>query len=419
MDENILTVSELTGQLKDLIEQRYSDVWVSGEIVGLRPASSGHIYLNLKDDKARLGAVIFRSALRYLSMERHEMRDGVQVLCHGRLDLYPPHGAYKLIIDQVRPEGRGTLMQQLEELKQQLQSEGLFDDERKQALPFLPSVVGIVTSPTSAAIEDMLRTLQQRFPVHIKLYPAAVQGDAAVADIVQGIRILGADREVEVLIIGRGGGAFEDLLPFSDERVVRAIAACPVPVVSAVGHEIDFPLCDLAADARAATPTAAAQLVVPDRDELLGSVSHFEGLLHRSFGRLLDAADYRHGDTVDRLVALCDRQTAEYGFTISRLVATLQASHPASQVRNNAERLESARRGLEQAVDGYLLGVAERLAHTGTLLEQLGPTAQLKRGYSVVRRKADNAVVTDSLQAPAGDSLEVILHKGRLEVEVR
>lgn len=418
MEEQVLTVSQLTGQLKSLIEGNYDDVWVSGEIVGLRPASSGHVYLSLKDDGARLGAVIFRSQLRFLAMERHEMKDGAQVLCHGRLDLYPPQGAYKLIIDQIRSEGRGTLLQRLEELKSRLQAEGLFDADRKRPLPFLPSVVGIVTSPTSAAIEDMLRTLQARFPIHIKLYPALVQGDEAARDIVQGIRVLGADPEVDVVIVGRGGGAFEDLLPFSDEQVVRAVAACPKPIVSAVGHEIDFPLCDFAADRRAATPTAAAQLVVPDKKELTATLQHWQELLHRGFSRLLDEAEYRHGDIADRLASRCDRQLAEYGFAIQRLGAALQASHPVTQIRANAERLENTGRALAQSRDAYLSRITERLAHVGTLLEQLGPVAQLTRGYSVVRRKTDGSVVTDSGQAPVGDCLEVILHKGRLGVTV-
>ncbi len=419
MDEEILTVAELTDRIKRRLEQGFHDTWVTGEVVGLKRHSSGHVYFTLKDDRARLDAVIFRSQTRFLAVEMHEVKDGAQVICHGRLDLYAPRGAYKIIVDQMRLEGVGALLQQLEELKRKLHSEGLFDAARKRDLPFLPEVVGIVTSPTSAAIRDMLKTIRERFPLHIKLYPAAVQGEGAAEEIIAGIQRLDRDPSVEVIIVGRGGGAFEDLLPFSDEGVVRAVADCDTPVISAVGHEVDFPLCDFAADKRAATPTAAANLVVPEREELDALLAQWRGNLDLGLSRLLDDKEYEAAEAADRLSGEAEHSLQLFSSLLNTHAAALRASHPAHLLQQTGERIAAGSRALDFACRQYLSGLTARLERAGALLEQLGPSAQLKRGYSVVRRTRDGKVLTSHTQAAPGDGLEVILHEGRLEAEVK
>ena len=418
MDEEILTVAQLTDRIKGRLEEGFHDTWVTGEVVGMKRHSSGHVYFTLKDEQARLDAVIFRSQTRFLAVEMHEVGDGAQVICHGRLDLYAPRGAYKIIVDQMRLEGVGALLQQIEELKHKLHGEGLFDPSRKRSLPFLPEVVGIVTSPTSAAIRDMLKTIRERFPVRIKLYPAAVQGEGAARDLVAGLQRLDRDPEVEVIIIGRGGGAFEDLLPFSDEGVVRAVADCDTPVISAVGHEVDFPLCDLAADERAATPTAAGSMVVPDREELDDLLAQWRSSLDLGMSRLLDDKEYAAAEAAERLAGEAEHSLQLFSSLLSARAAALQASHPAHLLQQTGDRIATSGRALDFACRQYLAGLTARLDRAGALLEQLGPSAQLERGYSVVRRTRDGKVVTSHTQAAPGDGLEVILHEGRLDAEV-
>ena len=417
MHEDVLSVSQLTRQIKALLEDRFIDIWVSGEVVGCKAHSSGHLYFTLKDDAARINGVVFRNQVRSLEIPHAEFRDGAQVVCHGRLDVYPPHGAYKLLVDQVRLEGLGSLLQRIEELKRKLADEGLFDPGRKRPLPFLPRVVGIVTSPTSAAIQDMLRILGERFPCHIRLYPAQVQGQTAVDDIVAGIHTLDADPDVDVIIVGRGGGAFEDLLPFSDERVVRTLAACLKPTVSAVGHEVDFPLSDLAADVRAPTPTAAAQLVVPDRQELLRLLAGSRETLDRLGRRLLDQHAIRLADLADLLGSACDQDLLERTSRAASLATSLAASHPAQHLQAVSQRAALARAGLDSAMDALLATASQRLARNAALLGDLGPQQHLARGYALVRTPAGR-VVTSPADVAAGDPLTITVREGTLHATV-
>src|SRR5277367_48951 len=260
------TVSELTGELRGLIAEHFTDIWVSGEISGTKLAASGHYYFTLKDEAAQIRSVCYKMTARYL---KFKPQDGVAVLARGRLDLYDARGELQLVVEALEPQGHGALQFAFEQLKKKLASEGLFDASRKRVLPALPERIGIVTSPTGAVIRDILQILERRCPGrHIRLYPAQVQGEGAAEQIASGVDYFSRSGWAEVVIVARGGGSLEDLWAFNEERVARAIAACAVPVISAVGHETDFTIADFVADLRAATPSAAAELVICTRQSL-------------------------------------------------------------------------------------------------------------------------------------------------------
>ncbi len=266
-ENRVWTISELTSQVRLLLENEFSPITVAGEISAITKASSGHLYFQLKDDKCAIDAVMFRFSVA--RMKGIVPSDGMQVQCTGRMTMYEPRGKTQLVVERMSPLGEGVLALRLEQLKQRLLQEGLFDRERKQPLPAFPKVVGVVTSPTGAAIRDILKVMARRFPsVHVLIAPALVQGDSAPGQIANGIHLLESTGRVDVIIVGRGGGSLEDLWAFNEEEVVRAVAECSVPIVSAVGHETDTVLSDLAADLRAPTPSAAAEIVVQDRQEL-------------------------------------------------------------------------------------------------------------------------------------------------------
>src|SRR5512145_1961060 len=262
-----MSVGELTRALRAAIEPRFRDVWVSGEVGNLRRQSSGHLYFPLKDAEAVLPCALWASQARRV---RFDLTEGLEVVVRGFVEIYPPHGRYQLIVQEVEPRGAGARALQLAQIKERLERDGLLDPARKRPLPFLPRRVGVATSPSGAALRDFLRVLHQRFPsIPVLVAPCRVQGEGAAATVISAVRAL-CRAEVDVIVVTRGGGSQEELSAFDDERLARAIAACPVPVVSAVGHEVDVSVADLVADVRAATPTHAAQLVVPVKEELLG-----------------------------------------------------------------------------------------------------------------------------------------------------
>jgi exodeoxyribonuclease VII large subunit len=417
-DQDILSVSQLTSRIKELLERSFRELWVAGEIVGFKRHSSGHLYFTLKDSGARLNAMVFRSQVRFLAVRPDELRDGAQVRCRGRINLYEPHGAYKIIIDQMQFEGRGEILEQLERLKRTLASEGLFAEERKQVLPLLPKVIGVVTASTGAAIRDITRIINERFPSHVRLYPAAVQGAAAPPDITRGIRILDRDPEVEVIIIGRGGGAFEDLLPFSNEQVVRAVAECQTPIISAVGHEVDFPLCDYAADARAPTPTGAGQLVVPDGRRLTQELVSSKQTMDRALAQVLEDSELQLADRYERLSGLADVQLERAENRVSHLATKLEGAHPTSRLERLVERFSTLATAMDVALESNLQTGSHRLERAAGLLEELSPTAQFKRGYALVRSAADNHPITDASNVAIGDDVDILLSKGALAARV-
>jgi exodeoxyribonuclease VII large subunit len=407
------TVSRLTQSIKAVLDTAFEDLWVRGEVSGLKVHSSGHIYFALKDRDARISAVVFRGSVPHLACRPTE---GAEVLCRGRMDVYPPHGSYSLVVERMEAVGQGALLEELEKRRRRLEAEGLFDPARKRPLPLLPGTVGLVTSPTSAAIQDMLRVIFERYPARVLVYPARVQGEGAAAELVRGLQVLGAQPDVDVIILGRGGGATEDLLAFSEEAVVRAVATCPKPVISAVGHETDTPLCDFAADLRAPTPTAAAEAVVPRLSDLQGWAADRRRSLQRHMRSSEDYARRLTDDLRQQLElrfrgALEVRQT-----TLGGLRGELWRQHPRNQLDRRAEALARLKDGLALAARDGLASREQKLERAKGLFAVLGPRGQLLRGYALVKKvPGDGRPLTDAAQVASGDGLEIVLAKGAVK----
>jgi len=388
----VLTVSQLTGVVKEILETGFPSVTVEGEITGLRSTSGKHLYFSLKDESSLLKVVWFSWASR----GGPPPAEGQQVRITGRLAVYEAQGVYQLVVSSLEAVGLGDLLARLEKLKRDLDAEGLFDPARKRPLPPLPAVIGLVTSPTGAAVQDMLRIfLSSGVRATIRVFPVAVQGAEAPGQIAAMVRYAGDRRLADVLVVGRGGGSVEDLLAFSDERVVRAVAACPVPVISAVGHEIDSPLSDLAADLRAPTPTAAAELLARPWAAVEGALEELRADLAQGIRSQLDRArltlsDYRS----DRLRDSFQRVLQPY-----------------------YQRFDFARDGLRQAWADRTADLRRRIELSRTTLEALNPYAVLERGYALVTDEAGRAVGSQKATAP-GQSLTLRFHDGRTRVQV-
>jgi len=274
LPDKVYTVSEITQLIKLELETSFPQIWVMGEVSNARQYPSGHLFFTLKDAGSSLSAVMWRSEVARL---KYELKDGLQLVCRGKIDVYPPRGSYQLVVDLAEPKGKGALQLAFEQLKEKLRAEGLFDPQHKKKLPLLPKKVGIVTSPRGAAIVDILRTLERRFArLHVLIYPARVQGEGAAEEIVEGIETLGSLPDLDVIIVGRGGGSIEDLWAFNEEKVARAIFRCPVPVISAVGHEVDFTIADFVADVRASTPSVAAEIVIEKEQAFADQIERLE-----------------------------------------------------------------------------------------------------------------------------------------------
>lgn len=391
----VLTVSGMTQYLRALLEsdEILRDVWVSGEISTLSKPSSGHIYFNLKDSSATLKCVIWKQNAMRL---RTSLETGMAVEVHGFVSVYEAGGQYQLYVDTVRMAGEGLLFQEFMRLKALLEAEGLFDPERKRPIPAFPKKIGIVTSPTGAALQDMLNTLRGRFPlVEVILAPTMVQGEDAPPKIVQAIRDLNQLLDVDVIILARGGGSLEDLWAFNDERVVRAIASSRIPVVTGVGHETDTTLTDFAADVRAPTPTGAAVLVTPDKAELL---------------------DELHGLQVE-LDNVVDRKIRQYHQDIVSMRSQLNFLSPLNRIRNNQQRLDEVSIRLERMFDHRISLNQSQLTGLDARLKSLNPLQVLQRGYAIV--SDDQGKILSSVKAlQQGDVISVRLSDGTLESEV-
>lgn len=432
------TVGELTMAIRNLLDREFGDVWVVGEISGTKAAPSGHCYFTLKDHEAQLQCVCFRSTARLL---RFKPQDGVQVLARGRLDVFPPRGSYQLLVEALEPQGYGALQFAFEQLKKRLASEGLFDASRKRRLPAFPRRIGIVTSPTGAAIRDMVEILSRRSPgIHVRLYPALVQGAGSAEAVAAGIEHFGKSTWAEVVIVGRGGGSIEDLWTFNEELVARAIAACPIPVISAVGHETDFTIADFVADLRAPTPSAAAEMVVPERRKVLEQVEGCRGKLEQAVRyRLVHARAELQDLGVDRAVGLLRRNIMRAGQRVDELDfrlrelarrrlsdgrRSLEASNGRllrqdlrlrlSEIRRRLERVEAS---LAHGIRNRLGGARARLEPLAAHLHQLSPVRILERGYAIVQG-ADGGVIKSAEEAPVSSTVQVRLWKGRLRARV-
>lgn len=389
----VLSVSDLTRLLRASLESEFAEVWVAGEVSNFRnPGNGGHFYFRLKDGQGQIAAVMFRSANRFL---RFALADGMEVIAHGRVSLYEARGDLQLYVDAIEPRGVGALRLALEQLQRRLAEEGLFDAARKRALPEWPRAVGVITALNGAAVHDIITSLRARLPgVRIVVRPVRVQGQFAGGDIVAALQDMARCPEVEVIIVGRGGGSLEDLWAFNEERVARAVAAAPVPVVSAVGHEIDVTLTDLAADCRAATPTAAAALVVPDAAVLRRQLALREAALAGAMTRLL-------------------RRQREVVNGLARHLKDPRRTLLEQRLRVD-ELGERAGRGML----GALRAAQNRLAHAAARLQALSPLAVLERGYAIARREPDGQVVRSGDDVAVGDALQLTFRSGGARVRV-
>jgi exodeoxyribonuclease VII large subunit len=421
-----------------MLEAEFSDVWVSGEISGVRAASSGHYYFVLKDGDAQLKCACFRMTARYL---KFKPRDGIAVVARGRLDLYEARGEYQLLVDYLEPQGHGALQFAFEQLKAKLAAEGLFAPSRKRPLPRLPGRIGIVTSLSGAVIQDMLNILGRRFPgLHIRVYPALVQGEGSVEAVCRAVRYFSDSGWAEVVILARGGGSLEDLWTFNEEAVARAVAASRVPVVSAVGHETDFTICDFVADLRAPTPSAAAELVVCTREQVVEQVLrceksleqmvryrlsmlarrlHQNGIerahtsLQRRVGRGFQRADELERRAVDSARALLRQRREAWIMLDSRL----RKSDLRLRLAQTHRRLEFVRNALCQAVSLRLARARGRLEPIAGQLSQLSPLRVLDRGYAIVQDHSGR-IIKHTFDVDLHTAITVRLARGRLRASV-
>jgi exodeoxyribonuclease VII large subunit len=396
MAQQVYSVSDLTAYIRAVLEsnENLANVWVSGEISNLSRPNSGHIYFTLKDSGASLRCVIWRDQARSLG---GVLRDGMAVEAHGAVGVYEQGGQYQLYVDGLRAAGEGLLYQEFLRLKDKLEAEGLFDEERKRPIPPLPKVIGVVTSPNGAAFQDILNTLRARCPlVTVVLAPAAVQGEAAPSQIASAIEALNFSVKPDVIIVGRGGGSLEDLWAFNDERVVRAVAASAAPVISGVGHETDFTLTDFAADLRAPTPTGAAVLAVPDFADLYTELESFSQQLGQGFRNEVDTRRY----------------------SLTTLTHRLDSLSPRWKVREGMQKLDELSLRLATGIKNYLRVETARIASVSAHLTALNPQNILDRGYALVRDE-NGGLVTSILKVKLNQTLEIFLHDGVFDANVK
>ena len=414
-DRTVLTVSALTARLGEVVEERFPAVWVEGEISNFRFYDSGHAYFTLKDADAQLRAALFRTRARRL---RFEPADGLHVLAFGSIEVYPQRGEYQLVVELLEPKGLGALQLAFDQLKVRLQKEGLFDQARKRALPKFPRKIGIATSPSGAAIQDMLRVIGRRFgELHIVIAPCKVQGDGAARDIAQALRDLNGLGDVDVIIVGRGGGSLEDLWAFNEEVVARAIAASKVPVVSAVGHEVDFTIADFVADLRAPTPSAAAELVVREKHAVVDTLAQLRARLERSAARPLRDLERRVDELTAGLRRAMRGEVRRASHRVVLATRALRASDPVARVINDRHRLEGLESRLIASVTRRCDRARLRLRTAAGRLDSLSPLAVLGRGYSLTRAPSGE-FVRSTRQVNVGDEVRVLLHEGSLDARV-
>lgn len=438
-ERQVLRPSQLNALARDLLEGSFPQVWVEGEISNYSRPASGHAYFTLKDERAQVRCALFKPKAQAL---RFQPRDGLQVLARGRLTLYEARGDYQLVLDHMEEAGEGALRRAFEQLKARLAAEGLFDPERKRPLPAFPRRLGVITSPRGAAVRDVLSVLARRFPLlAVDVLPVPVQGDGAAAQVLDMLRRAGQSGRYDVLLVTRGGGSLEDLWAFNDEALARGIVASPVPVVSAVGHEIDFSLSDFAADLRAPTPSAAAELLVPERGELLARLDQ----RHRQLQALLLRANTARAQRADqaflklqalrpqlrlergrgRLAALHHRlelaieaSTTRRADQLARQLRRLDQAHPRQRLQQHGHRLQLLVQRLRTSSDHRMQRRRLQLQGLARALAGISPLATLGRGYAILRRESDGAVVRRPDDAATGQLVEARLAEGRLRLRV-
>ncbi len=414
--ETPLSIFELTDQIKSRLEKEFFEVVVTGEVSNFKPHPSGHYYFSLKDEKAALSAVMFRSGGGRL---KFQLQDGMKVLAIGRISVYPPRGNYQIVISRLEPAGLGALQLAFEQLKKRLEAEGLFRPDRKRPLPRFPKTVGIVTAPAGAAIRDMLNVLNRRFSgVRILIYPAKVQGVGSAEEIASGIQTFNRMfPEIDVMIVGRGGGSIEDLWAFNEEVVARAIYESKIPVISAVGHEVDFTIADFVADLRAPTPSAAAELVIGNKLELIRHLEHLVNRLSRITHRL-EYAQMKLDELVQRMYRSLESKVSGLQSLLQDLRIRLSEGSPLVRVKTYASRLALATTRLKNSQTLPLERRRARIENLITRLKLLNPMAIMERGYSIVRLEKSRSVVKKASDVQMGDKLLIQLWKGQIKAKV-
>jgi exodeoxyribonuclease VII large subunit len=434
----IFSISQLNAQARMLLERGLGSVWLEGEISNLARPASGHWYFSLKDESAQVRCAMFRNRSMLV---RFPVKDGAKVLARGRVSLYEARGEFQVVIDHLEEAGEGALRRRFEELKRKLQAEGLFEAAHKKPLPDLPHRIGVVTSPTGAALRDILHILQRRFPaVPVLVYPVAVQGEAAAREIVQALQLADARRECDVLILARGGGSLEDLMAFNEESVARAIYACGIPIISGVGHETDVTIADFVADERAPTPSGAAERSVPDSAEYLRALAALERNLvqavcrrlsslrqalqqwERSLNRLSPRARLQqHAQRLDELEQRMQRaaraRLERARVRLSNVEALLGRSSPARRLAPLKQRLDVAQRRLPAAIQRRLQIARERFERSMRTLNAVSPLATLERGYAIVTDSGAH-VVTDASELAPGAQIEARMARGSVRATV-
>jgi exodeoxyribonuclease VII large subunit len=429
----ILTVSELTQEIKDILEEKFPDIWVEGEVSNLRIPPSGHIYFTLKDDFSQIRAVLFKMQARIL---RFVPEDGLQVICRGRVGLYEKRGDYQLILETIEPKGIGALQLAFLQLKERLEKEGLFDPAHKKPIPMIPQKIGIITSPTGAVIQDMLHILGRRFGnLRILLYPVRVQGEGASSEIAKGIKYFNQLTDVDVIIVGRGGGSLEDLWAFNEEGVARGIYYSRIPIISAVGHETDYTIADFVADLRAPTPSAAAELVVRDKKEVENILSYLRGRLENQMIQILQG--YRTDlSYIRKVFKEPGKQVEEYFLRVDDLVnrfrvltswvfkrreekclhlnENLLLRSPMQKMKNIRLAIREATKRLGQNIRYSIEIQRQRVGGQLGKLDSLSPLSVLQRGYSITRKLPSLQILRDAAYVQEGDKVEVKLYRGTL-----
>ncbi len=439
-NQPVYTVSEVSSSIKRTVEDRFGVVRIRGEISGWKQATSGHVYFRLKDDNAVIDSVCWRGTASKLSFKPE---DGLEVVCSGKITTYPGKSSYQIVVDSMEPAGIGALMALLEKRRKMLEEEGLFDPKRKKPLPFLPRVVGVVTSPTGAVVRDILHRIGDRFPVHVIVWPVAVQGEGSAEQIAAAINGFNSVIPTsqcpipDVLIVARGGGSIEDLWAFNEEVVLRAVAASRIPLISAVGHETDTTLIDFVSDMRAPTPTAAAEMAVPVRQDLWLACKQLDTRLHAAVMRLLSqrqdmleglsrglpkpaqllqVASQRLDDWSERLHASLPTLIARKEQQLMLVVARLRPQALVNEMRTLSQKLEDLQQRLNQAAQRYLLNRSEKLDALSAMLESVNYQRVLERGFALVK-DGSGKLVTSAVQAKQSEGLSLTFKDGTLGVK--
>lgn len=435
----VLSVGELTAALRTLVESEFPEVWVEGELSGAKVWTTGHLYFTLKDSHAQIKGVMFRTSLRLL---KFKPEDGASVIARGRLSVYDPRGEYQLVCEHLEPKGLGALQLAYEQLRARLAAEGLFDPARKRPLPALPRRIGIVTSRDGAALRDIIRVLRRRYPnAHLVIAPTRVQGEGSAMEIARAITRIGTLDGVDVVIAGRGGGSIEDLWAFNEEVVARAIAACPVPIISAVGHETDVTIADFVADLRAPTPSAAAEIVVGRKDEFVGQIDvvgqrarvAMRARLQRLEARVHQLAARPALAGFPARLAVAERHVAELGSSLTNTVANalavrerrvvtlaraLETFRPAERLARVGTALAASRARLDQAMRRTHHDLTSRTREAAARLHALSPLAVLGRGYAVCWAADGSRLIRRATELSPGDTVHVTLGEGAVACDV-